>query len=123
MTMIEPQPVTITDRADLPEKAKELFVQGYRLVQICATTGDSTLEVTYSFDRDYAFTNMRVILQKDDTVLPSITGSFLAAFTYENELQDLFGIKVTDLAINYNGNFYKMSIKTPFLEKKSSGAA
>lgn len=123
MTMIEPQPVTITDRADLPEKAKELFVQGYRLVQICATTGDSTIEVTYSFDRDYAFTNMRVILQKDDTVLPSITGSFLAAFTYENELQDLFGIKVTDLAINYNGNFYKMSIKTPFLEKKSSGAA
>ncbi len=121
--MIEPQPVTITDRADLPEKAKELFVQGYRLVQICATTGDSTIEVTYSFDRDYAFTNMRVILQKDDTVLPSITGSFLAAFTYENELQDLFGIKVTDLAINYNGNFYKMSIKTPFLEKKSSGAA
>ena len=121
--MIEPQPVIAIDRADLPEKAKEFFVQGYRLVQICATNGDSTLEVTYSFDRDYAFTNMRVILQKDDTVLPSITGSFLAAFTYENELQDLFGIKITDLAINYNGNFYKMAIKTPFLVNKSSGAA
>ena len=121
--MIEPQPVTVIDRSELPITAKELSGKGYRLVQICATTGDETLEVTYSFDRGYSLTNLRTILQKSDPVMPSITGSYLAAFTYENELQDLFGIRVTDVAINYNGNFYHTAIKTPFLQKKSSGAA
>lgn len=123
MSMIETQPITVIDRSELPIKAKELSGKGYRLVQICATTGDETLEVTYSFDREYSLTNLRTTLQKSDPVTPSITGSYLAAFTYENELQDLFGIRVTDLAINYNGNFYLTAIKTPFLQKKSSGAA
>ncbi len=123
MNMIEPQPVTAVDRNELPIKARELSAEGYRLVQICATNYEDTLEVTYSFDRGYSLVTLRMILQKSDPVIPSITGAFLAAFTYENELQDLFGIRVTDLAINYNGNFYHTAIKTPFLQKKSSGAA
>jgi ech hydrogenase subunit D len=122
MNMIEPQPMTAIDRVRLPAQAKDLAARGYRLVQICATDGGETLEVTYSFDCDYSLTNLRVTLLKGDTVLPSITGAYLAAFTYENELQDLFGITVTDLAINYNGNFYKMAIKTPFLRNNPSGA-
>ena len=117
MNMIEPQPITTIDRSELPAKAKELAETGYRLVQICATTGEETLELTYSFDKGYSFTNFRVIVQRNDSVVPSITGAFLAAFTYENELQDLFGLTVTDLAINYNGKFYHTAIKTPFLEK------
>jgi ech hydrogenase subunit D len=123
MNMIEPQPMTVIDRSALPEKAKELSGEGYRLVQVCATNVDETLEVTYSFDREYSLVNYRVVIQKSDPVLPSITGAYLAAFAYENELQDLFGIQVTDLAINYNGNFYHTAIKTPFLQKKTSGAA
>ena len=59
-------------------------------------------------------------LPKENPVLPSITGSFFAAFTYENELQDLFGIKITDLALNFNGNFYKTAVKNPFATGKPS---
>jgi len=117
--MIEPQPITTIDRSELPAKAASLASQGYRLVQICCTTGETALELTYSFDKQYAFSNLRVIVPRNDAVIPSITGSYLAAFTYENELQDLFGITVTDLAINYNGKFYTTAITTPFLQKRA----
>jgi ech hydrogenase subunit D len=118
--MIEPQPITTIDRSKLAERASALAREHFRLVQICCTTGESTLELTYSFDKEYAFSNLRVVLPRSDAVLPSITGSYLAAFTYENELQDLFGIKVTDLAINYNGKFYITAVKHPFLKKLNS---
>ena len=121
--MIEPQPITTIDRSELPAKTATLASQGWRLEQICCTTGDTSLELTYSFDREYAFSNLRVIVPRSDAVIPSITGSYLAAFTYENELQDLFGITVTDLAINYNGKFYITTIKHPFLQKKNTAPA
>jgi len=58
--------------------------------------------------------NVRVVLPKNDPVVPSITKAYFAAFTYENELHDLFGITVTDLALDFKGTFYKLSTKTPF---------
>jgi len=30
-------------------------------------------------------------------------------------MHDLYGIEVRDLAVNFNGNFYKTAVKTPFL--------
>lgn len=120
MNMIEPQPITVIGRTDLVAHAKRLVAEGYRLVQICCTTGTETLELTYSFDRDYSLANLRVAVPRTDAVIPSITAAYLAAFTYENELQDLFGIKVTDLAIDYKGKFYTTAIPTPFLQKKTT---
>jgi ech hydrogenase subunit D len=46
--------------------------------------------------------------------MSSITSSYLCAFTYENELQDLFGLTVKDMQLNFNGNFYQTAVKTPF---------
>lgn len=118
MNMIEPQPMTPIAAGDIPAKAAALAKDGYRLVQICCTVAGETLEVTYSFDKAYALENYRVTLPKSDPAVPSITGVYLAAFTYENELQDLFGVKVSDMALNFNGNFYRLSQKTPFLQPK-----
>ena len=118
MNMIEPQPMTAIDRSEIAAKAAALAKEGYRLVQICCTVAPETLEVIYSFDKAYAFENYRIVLQRNDPSVPSITGSYLAAFTYENELQDLFGIKVSDMALNFNGNFYRLAQKTPFLQPK-----
>lgn len=117
--MIEHQPVAVIDKSELVERVSAFAKEQYRLVQICCTVGESDLELTYSFDKDCAFSNLRIKVPRSDAVVPSITGSYLAAFTYENELQDLFGIKVTDLAINYNGKFYTTAMKTPFLPKKA----
>jgi ech hydrogenase subunit D len=116
MNMIEPQPMTTIDRGQLVARAGEFAKAGHRLVQICCVAGNENLEVTYSFDKEYAMSNLRVVLPRNDAVVPSITSVYLAAFTYENELQDLFGINVTDMALNFKGNFYRLAQKTPFLK-------
>jgi ech hydrogenase subunit D len=99
--------------SELVSKAEQMKKDGLRLVQISCTLADA-FEITYSFDKDYNLINLRMIVAKNDPVIPSITGSFLCAFTYENELQDLFGLTVKDMQLNFNGNFYQTSVKTPF---------
>jgi len=51
---------------------------------------------------------------KSRTKHPSITDIYLCAFGYENELQDLFGLTVPGMKLNFNGNFLLTAIKTPF---------
>jgi ech hydrogenase subunit D len=113
MVHLEEQPLVAVDKNAIVEKASSFFKDGYRLVAITCAAKDS-FELTYSFDKDMKLSNLRVVLPKNDPVLPSITKAYFAAFTYENELQDLFGIKVTDLALDFKGTFYKLSTKTPF---------
>ena len=118
--MIEDQPLTNVDRAQLPAKVGELKAFGHRMIQVCATTLPENFEITYSFEKDQKFINLRVTVPRSDAVIPSITGEYFGAFTYENELQDLFGLKVTDLKLNFNGNFYQLAKKTPFVDDKTS---
>jgi ech hydrogenase subunit D len=113
MIHAEESSLVVVDKNAIVEKAGTFFKDGYRLVAITCAAKDN-FELTYSFDKDMKLSNIRVILPKNDPVVPSITKAYFAAFTYENELQDLFGIKVTDLALDFKGTFYKLSMKTPF---------
>jgi len=113
MVHIENQPLVIIDKGQLVEKAEQMSKEGFRLVAITCAAKDN-FELTYSFDKEYKLNNIRVVLPKENPIVPSITKPYFAAFTYENELQDLFGIKVTDLALDFKGTFYKLSVKTPF---------
>ena len=38
---------------------------------------------------------------------------FLAAFPFENEAHDLFGLNVTNIAIDFKGGFYKVAMDKP----------
>jgi ech hydrogenase subunit D len=121
--MIEEQPLETLDRAALPARVAALAKEGWRLVQICCSCRDA-FEVTYSFDRDDRFLNLRVAFPKADPALPSVTASYFGAFSYENEMQDLFGLKLTGLKLNFNGNFYRLAKKNPFLDPATAcGAA
>jgi ech hydrogenase subunit D len=111
MTITE-QMIPITS-SELVLKTEKMSKDGFRLVQVSCTLTDS-FEITYSFDKEYNLINLRMIVEKNNPNIPSITGIFLCAFTYENELQDLFGLTVKDMQLNFNGNFYQTSIKTPF---------
>jgi ech hydrogenase subunit D len=113
MVHIEEQQFQIVEKSQIVEKAAEFFKQGFRLVAITCAAKES-FELTYSFDKDMKVTNVRVVFPKNDPTLPSITGSYFAAFTYENELHDLFGISVSGLALDFKGKFYKLSVPTPF---------
>lgn len=117
------------ERERLPEVAKELCGDGWRLVQMMGTPRKETIEVLVSFDKGYELKNFSIQVARDDLTLPSITGATLAALSYENELQDLFGFKVSDLAIDYGGNFLRSKkvhpladLFDPKAEKKAAAA-
>jgi ech hydrogenase subunit D len=98
----------------LLKRAAELKAAGWRLVQACATTMPDQFEITYSFDLAYQLLNLRVMVPKTAAKLPSLTPSFPPVFTYENEFQDLFGIKVEGLAPDFEGKFYRKAATAPF---------
>ena len=102
------------ETATVVAKTAELKKTGYRIVQIGATRCSDHLEVNYSFDRDYEFTNLKVKLPLDGAELPSIGANYWNAFLYENEIHDLFGVAFTNLPLDYRGNFYRTAEKSAF---------
>lgn len=108
--------------SEIAAKAAEMAKDGYRLEQICAMSKDGVTELLYSFDKDLELTNFKLTVPEDMTI-SSISGSYWPAFIYENEIHDLFGVTFTDLVLDYHGNFYRISSKTPWkTEKKKEGA-
>ncbi len=111
--MIEEQEMVGIEERDLMQMIATLRSSGYRLVQICATTLADCYELNYSFDKDRQFKNLRFTLRPGETV-PSISLIYGNAFLYENEIHDLFGIKIEHIAIDYQGSFYSTRIPAPF---------
>jgi ech hydrogenase subunit D len=111
--MSEPQEIMPIGKNDLVGMVAHLFAEGYRLVQIGCSTLQSGYELNYSFDKDYRFRNLRIMVAPDEEV-PSISVIYPNAFLYENEIHDLFGLVVKDIAIDYGGSLYRTAIKTPF---------
>jgi ech hydrogenase subunit D len=107
-TIIEP-----LERDALPAKASELFGEGYRLVQMMGTARPDDIEVMVSFNKADDLKNFRIMVPRTDLTLPSISGTIIGAISYENELQDLFGIKVNGIAIDYGGNFLRTKQEHP----------
>lgn len=110
--MYETQNITEVKVDELVDKAVLMKGQGYRLVQISCTYKDH-FEITYSFDKNYDFVHFRIHVDKETEIL-SISHIFFPAFLYENEMKDLFGVKIKDIAIDYEGGLYRMAQKTPF---------
>ena len=115
--MIEEQPTLTVSSADLPEKAAQLKKEGYRLVHICCmlAANNACYDIIYSFDKEWHMQNLLVAVPREDAILPSITPSFLCAFTYENEMKDLFGMTVMGLNPDFGGHFIKTKVKVPFV--------
>lgn len=86
---------------------------GWRLGQACATKVDGGIDLLYSFDKEYKLENLKVHL-KDGESVQSITNIYWGAFVYENEMQDLFGVKFENMVLNYEGHFFKVSEPTPW---------
>lgn len=120
--MYEKQEIVEINKDELLSKVKELYADGYRLVQMCCAQAD-TLYADYSFDKEKHFINFRVRLPDENPELPTISKIYLAAFTYENEIHDLFGVKIDDIAIDFKGKFYRKEEETPFLIKKKKEEA
>lgn len=112
--MIEVQRTINIEPVELVDKVYQLHSEGYRLAQInCSKIGEG-LEFNYSFDKEMEFLNLRLNTSLD-VELTSVSGIYLAAMLYENEIHDLYGVNVKHMKIDYQGNLYRTAVKTPFI--------
>lgn len=74
------------------------------VVAVCNDMGDK-FEITYFFNDSPGMnmSSLRTTVGKDEE-LPSITGIYLTAVLNENEFKELFGLKITDIAIDFGGH-------------------
>jgi ech hydrogenase subunit D len=118
--MTETQTTLVIEPKELVGKTAEYFSNGFRLVQICAVKLADHIELNYSFDKEYRFVNLRLLIQPGDEV-PSISLICWSSFIYENEIHDLYGIDIKNINIDYKGKFYRTGVKAAF--STLSGAA
>lgn len=104
------------DCSEVPALSKRMLSEGYRMVQICGVTKEGMTGLVYSFDRDHEMVCYTVNVPFG-TPVASITPEYWAAFVYENEIHDLFGVEFTDSKLDYKGNFFRMSVQTPWKGK------
>ena len=108
--------------AGLLEGVGAMRAKGGRMVQICATALPGQFELTYSFDIDGRLASLRVQLPASDPRVPSIASIYACAFLYENEMHDLFNIKVEGMALDFHGNLYNTTVKYAFGDTKAPAA-
>ncbi|MDP4120022.1 MAG: NADH-quinone oxidoreductase subunit C [Bacillota bacterium] len=96
----------IIGKDDLLSVATQMKYDHYRLAQISCTKKDK-LDLVYSFVKDYDLENIRIELEFDEEI-ESISGIYSYAFLYENEIKELFGVKIMRISLDFNGTFYKI---------------
>ena len=108
------------DKAAFLARVGEYHKNGWRLAIINATTVPSPDEVTpgvfeisWGFAHELEFETIRETVTTADEV-PSVSEFFGAAFLYENEMRELFGINVTGIGLDLGGQLYNTSVKIPF---------
>ncbi len=85
-------------------EAQEARYNGYRFVTAtCVDLGDGSFDVIYHFDKELEMKNYRVTVKKDEE-LPSISKIFFCAILVENEIKELFGLNIDNIAIDYGGH-------------------
>lgn len=106
---------TFTDIAlsDLLNVANEKHSKGYRAVQVLATNTENGIDLTYTFNQDNVWENYRIQgITKEDSV-PSLQQMYLCLFPFENEVVDLFGVKIDGMALDFEGRLYDVAVSEP----------
>ncbi len=107
---------------DVRAFAEEFKRQGYMFVNISATTCADHCDVLYVFRASEGAGELvgKTVSVKPGEQVSSITEFYPAAFVFENETHDLFGVEFSGISIDYEGNFYKLSVAYPMNPKASA---
>lgn len=100
---------------DLLCRVQTLKHEGQRFVQMCAETTEAGIDLLYTFydeTRDHAL-NLCVYGIDDDSRVPSIQGLYFAAFSYENEAHDLYGVRFVNMVLDFGGHFFNVATTEP----------
>lgn len=106
----------ILETVDIPTLYKIMLERqraGYRLAQICATAYEGGNELIYSVVDNYTFENYKVIVPIDEEI-NTISDFFPSAMLYENEMKELFDVKIKSINPDYNNKLYRIAKKAPF---------
>jgi ech hydrogenase subunit D len=110
------QTIKMISSNELLAETLHLKNEGYRLVAITCTNKDG-MELSYSFDKDYDFINLRFVTDTEEEIM-SISIIYPFSFLYENEIKELFGVNIKDISIDFNNSLYTIPVKTPFKTKE-----
>lgn len=97
---------------DFLMKVMEMKTGGWRLMQAHAVRIENGYELSYTFGMDYDWTTLRLVIDENEEI-PSITNIYPAAFLYENEMAELFGVKIKMISIDYRSKLYRLDEETP----------
>ena len=113
--VIHPEEKLITiEVGDLLPKVMRLKKDGMRLSQACAAYINGKFELSYSFSdyHDYGLHTLRIVIDTDVEV-PSITEFIPAAVFYENEMKELYGVKIKMINNDMDNRLYRIRQETP----------
>ena len=105
--MIEKETQSVVDIGidRLLQEVDALRSAGWRIVQVLAISSAAENEVSYSFGLGMEMKSLRIRVPAESNV-PSITAFYPAAFLYENEIRDLFGVRIERIAGDWDGRVY-----------------
>lgn len=96
--------------------AQEKHDAGYRCVQTHCVNTEDGIDITYTFVKDNeedVYKNYRIRGVKKGTPVPSLQDLFIGLFPFENESSDLFGVNITGMVLDFQGELYSTKIKEP----------
>jgi ech hydrogenase subunit D len=103
------------DQEILPIELERLLTEvdilrsaGWRLIQVLCVSSTEGWELSYSFGLDLSMLSLRFRVGPSDDV-PSVTALYPAAFLYENEIRDLFGLRIERIRGDWQGKTYDVA--------------
>lgn len=91
-------------KGQLLNVAQKMKYTGYRFItSTCVDNGSGVIDLTYSFDKDLEMKHYRIKVEKGEEV-PSISTIYFCAVLVENEMNELFGLNVSGMIIDYGGH-------------------
>lgn len=109
-----------TSFVDLPleellTRVQTLKHEGIRFVQMCAETTERGIDLLYTFydETTQNALNLCVYSIDESSRVPSIQGLYFAAFSYENEAHDLYGVRFVNMKLDFGGHFFNLATSEP----------
>lgn len=89
--------------------------EGIRFVQMCAETTEQGIDLLYTFydETTQNALNLCVYGIDESSRVPSIQGLYFAAFSYENEAHDLYGVRFVNMKLDFGGHFFNLATSEP----------
>jgi len=85
-------------------EVQKLKNSGYRFVTASCVDLGTEFMIYYHFDKDTEMKHLKITSSKEQEI-PSISEIYFAGALPENEMKDLFGMKIKGLVLDYGGKF------------------